>query len=152
MGRRALDLLARREHSRAELIRKLVGAGHDRSETERTVEDLAARGLVSDVRFAEAFIRSQVGRGSGPLRIRRDLEARGVEAAAIEGLLDPDAEEWEERARAARTKRFGMVRPTGRAEAARQARFLAGRGFTRRQVRRAIEGNDPDSEGEGEPE
>ena len=147
--RRALDLLARREHSRAELVRKLVRSGHERPEAERTVEALASQGLVSDARFAEAFIRSHVERGSGPLRIRRDLEARGIEAPAVERLLDPDGEAWESRARAARTKRFGEARPAGAREAARQARFLAGRGFTRRQVRRALEGCEP-AEGERE--
>ena len=137
--RRALGLLARREHSRAELLAKLVRSGHGRAEAERAVEDLADRGLASDARFAEAFIRSRIERGGGPLRIRRDLEARGVESSIVGRLLDPDDEEWETRARGAREKRFGAARPAGRGEAARQARFLLARGFTRRQVRRAIE-------------
>ena len=137
--RRALGLLARREHSRAELLAKLVRSGHGRDEAERAVEDLGNRGLVSDSRFAEAFIRSRVGRGGGPLRIRRDLEARGVEPAIVNRLLEPEGEEWEARARGAREKRFGAALPAERSEAARQARFLLGRGFTRRQVRRAIE-------------
>ena len=137
--RRALGLLARREHSRTELRAKLVRSGHGRAEAERAVEDLANRGLVSDARFAEAFVRSRIERGGGPLRIRRDLEARGVEPSIVGRLLDPDDEEWEARARGAREKRFGAARPAGRSEAARQARFLLGRGFTRGQVRRAIE-------------
>ena len=137
--RRALGLLGRREHSRAELLAKLVRSGHGRAEAERTVEDLAERDLVSDARFAEAFIRSRIERGGGPLRIRRDLEARGVESSIVGRLLDPDDEEWETRARGAREKRFGAAQPAGRSEAARQARFLLARGFTHRQVRRAIE-------------
>ena len=137
--RRALGLLARREHSRAELLAKLVRSGHGRAEAERAVEELADRGLVSDARFAEALIRSRIERGAGPLRIRRDLEARGVEPSIVGRRLDPDGEEWETRARGAREKRFGAALPAGRSEAARQARFLLARGFTRRQVRRAIE-------------
>ena len=136
---RALGLLARREHSRAELLAKLMRSGHGRAEAECAVEDLADRGLVSDTRFAEAFIRSRIERGGGPLRIRRDLEARGVEPSIVERLLDPDDEEWETRARGAREKRFGAALPAERSEAARQARFLLGRGFTRRQVRLVIE-------------
>ena len=137
--RRALGLLARREHSRAELLARLVRAGHERAEAQRTVEDLAGQGLVSDTRFAEAFIRSRIEHGGGPLRIRRDLEVRGVESSIVERLLDPDGEAWEARARGAREKRFGAALPAERNEAARQSRFLLGRGFTRRQVRRAIE-------------
>ena len=137
--RRALDLLARREHSCAELLAKLVRSGHDRAEAERAVGGLAERGLVSDARFAEALVRSRIGRGAGPLRIRRDLEARGVGSSIVGGVLDPDDEEWETRARGVREKRFGAAAPAGRGEAARQARFLLARGFTHRQVRRVIE-------------
>ncbi len=139
--------------------------GWPRPEAERTVSELAAEGLVCDARFAEAFVRVRVERGSGPLRIRRDLEARGVAAEAFEGFLARDGEEeWIARARRAREKRFGAL-PRARAdvdvdagdegaggegregrsggggaaaETRRQARFLAGRGFTRRQVREAL--------------
>ena len=137
--RRALGFLARREHSQAELHAKLRRAGHRREDAQRAVEELAERGLVSDLRFAGAFIRSRVERGSGPLRIRRDLEARGVDASTVDRLVDADDEEWEARARRAREKRFGATAPGERNEAARQTRFLLGRGFTRRQARRAID-------------
>ena len=138
--RRALGLLSRREHSRAELLAKLVRSGHGRTEAERAVEDLRNRGLVSDSRFAEAFIRSRVGRGGGPRFGSGGISRRaGVEPSVVERVLDPDDEEWEARARRAREKRFGAALPAERSEAARQARFLLGRGFTRRQVRRAIE-------------
>lgn len=112
-------------------------AGWPRPEAERTVSELAAEGLVCDARFAEAFVRVRVERGSGPLRIRRDLEARGVAAEAFERFLARDGEEeWIARARRAREKRFGALPPP--AGIPRQARFLAGRGFTRRQVREAL--------------
>lgn len=102
------------------------------------MSELAAEGLVCDARFAEAFVRARVERGSGPLRIRRDLEARGVEAEAVERFLARDGdEEWIARARRVRDKRFGAPPPPP-AETPRQARFLAGRGFTRRQVREAL--------------
>ena len=139
LARRALGLLARREHSRAELVGKLVRAGHGRAEAERVVEDLSARGLVCDARFAEALYRSRVAGGSGPFRIRRDLETRGVEAAVIDRFVDPEDPEWESRARRAREKRFGVAPPGSREEALRQSRFLQGRGFTRRQIHRALE-------------
>ena len=137
--RRALGLLARREHSRAELVAKLVRAGDERADAERVVGELAAQELVSDARFAEVLIRSRIERGSGPLRIRRDLASRGVESSIVERLVEPDDEAWEARARAAREKRFGAALPGARSEAARQARFLLGRGFTHRQARRATE-------------
>ncbi len=136
--RRALGLLARRDHSRAELLTKLARSGHGRAEAERVVEDLEGRGLVSDPRFTETFVRTRTERGNGPLRIRRDLEARGVEGSTIDRLLDPDDEAWQARARGVREKRFGAAPPGERSEAARQARFLLGRGFTPWQVRRAI--------------
>lgn len=101
---------------------------------------LALQGLVDDGRFAAALVRARTERGNGPLRIRRDLEARGVEPAIIESCLAPDDEEWIEAARRACAKRFGEARPEAADEYRRQARFLAGRGYTWRQIRRALEG------------
>ena len=113
--------------------------GFDESEAMNEVAALASQGLVDDERFATALVRVRSERGHGPLRIRRDLEARGVETSVIEGCLASNDEEWIERARRARGKRFGAVEPDAGREYLRQARFLAGRGFSRWQIRRALE-------------
>ena len=66
----ALGLLARREHAARELIIKLVGRGMPESEAEGLVNELVRRGLQSETRFVEEFVRSRIRRGAGPVKIR----------------------------------------------------------------------------------
>ena len=125
---RALKLLARREHSALELKRKLLRNGDDAT-VRGVVEGLAQRGLLSDERFAESFVRSRIERGQGPAKIRAELLARGVTDALIEGALSQAAEFWFERARAALAKRFGAAPPADAEERGRRTRFLSMRGY-----------------------
>ena len=134
----ALGLLARREHSLRELRSKLTLRGHEAATIESVLDELAARDLVSDERFAEAFLRSRLERGQGPLKIRAQLRERGVAPGLIDAALGEAEIDWDRRAAAARSKRFGNSAPADRNEIARQARFLRGRGFSEAQVARAV--------------
>ena len=136
----ALGLLARREHSLRELRTKLKLRGHPAPAIEAVLEELAARGLVSDERFAEAFLRSRLERGQGPLKIRAQLRERGVAPGLIDDALGEAEIDWDSRAAAARSRRFGESPPADRSEMARQARFLRGRGYSEGQVARAVLG------------
>lgn len=134
----AIRLLARREHSRRELARKLAQRGHAREAIEAALDALAAENLQSDARFAEAYVRSRLERGQGPLRIEAELGERGVAPALYRPLLEAAEEAWLERCREAHARRFDGP-PQDRRERARQTRFLAGRGFTAAQIRRTLE-------------
>ena len=93
--RSAMDLLARREHSYAELQRKLRqrGAPSDLAEIEldRLVED----GLLSDERFCEAYIYARSQRGYGPARLREELRQRGVSESLVERSLAEADQDWQ---------------------------------------------------------
>jgi regulatory protein len=138
----AVGLLARREHSRAELAAKLTARGAPREQVEAVVEKLAGRGLQADTRYAESLVNSRSGRGQGPVRIRRDLLDRGVAAEAAEEALAGAGLDWFELARSVRRRRFGDPPPSEWKERARQARFLEYRGFTAEQIRHALEAGD----------
>lgn len=129
-----MDLLARREHSPAELRTRLATRGFEESEIEAALTALAAEGLVDESRFIEAFVASRIRKGQGPIRIRAELQQRGITAQAIESGL-ADAHDWRALAREVRVKRFGSQLPRDFGERARQARFLEYRGFTAEQVR-----------------
>jgi regulatory protein len=140
----AVGLLARREHSRAELARKLEERGVPAELAAETLDSLAARRLQSDARYAEALITSRAGRGQGPVRIRRELAERGVAAAIIDDALDAAGTDWFELARQVRRRRFGAGEPPSEWEArVRQSRFLEYRGFSSDQIRHAL-GHDDD--------
>lgn len=158
--------LAMREHSRSELARKLETklSGHgniaaqaaslpshqQRVLIEAVLDRLEELELLSDVRFAESFVRSRIAKGQGPLKIQGALRERGVKESIVRAQLDLDTEFWLEQAEAARAKRFGPRRdlcaPEGSGESAmrkdlwgRQARFLAQRGFPSSLVYRLLE-------------
>ncbi len=132
LRRRAMDLLARREHSRCELARKL----RDRfPEAEpESVKDVLARlaeeNLQSDGRFAEEYVRMRMRRGFGWLHIRADLQARGVDEDIISDFSRPD-DEWlalAENLAASRLRGQTDLAPGSR-DHQRLFRFLQSRGF-----------------------
>jgi regulatory protein len=134
----AVALLARREHCTQELRSKLGQRGYDATAIDTVLADLARRGLVSDERFATAFVRQRVERGQGPVRIRAELRALGLDAAYTDAALEDADIDWPERAARVRRRRFGTRVPGSFAERAKQARFLQYRGFTAEQVRAAL--------------
>jgi regulatory protein len=136
----ALRMLTAREHSTFELKRKLAARGHGRGAVERVVEGLADRALVSDRRFVEAFVRTRIERGHGPIRIRAMLRERGVDDELIDDAVTQSAAFWLECIERVRRKRFANVehRVLDHGEWTRQARFLSQRGFPSDLIYRAL--------------
>jgi regulatory protein len=135
----ALGLLARREHSKRELIIKLRVRGCPEKIITQVVDQLAAEGMQSDARFAEAFVRSRIERGRGPLRIRAELIERGLEDGLIAEALLQYEDWWRDLALEACNKRYGENTPSvDFDERSRRSMFLQRRGFTADQIRYAI--------------
>jgi regulatory protein len=137
--RTALGLLARREHSRRELTRKLGARGFPDAVVGSVLDDLEQSGALADARFTDTFVRSRVAKGQGPQRIRSELAQRGIGDAAADEVLRGAEVDWLETIRAVRRKRFGFEVPRDYAERAKQARFLQYRGFDSEQIRAALE-------------
>lgn len=136
---RAMNLLARREHSRAELARKL--APHDEADViTALLDDLERENLLSNQRYAETLAHARAGR-HGSLRLKADLREKGVPEGVIQEVM-ADARVGDlESARAVWRKKFGQA-PADAAERARQMRFLASRGFPAEVVRRVVGSQD----------
>lgn len=134
----ALDLLARREHSRRELERKLAARGFADEMIGSTLDALEESGALEAARFTETFIRARAARGQGPARIRAELTERGIDREQAAELLLAAGIDWAEIASTVRGKRFGREPPGDFKERARQARFLEYRGFDRDQIGRAL--------------
>ena len=137
-----MDLLARREHSRDELQRKLTTRGFGVDLVEAVIDDLAAENLQSDERFTEAYVTERSGKGYGPLRIKQVLRSRGIDDHLIDQYLDPNDPEWTRLAEEVSSKRFGSIEPGDRQTYAKAVRFLQQRGFSGEQVRHALRGLD----------
>lgn len=141
----AVALLARREHSRAELARKLsrrLDAGQDPAEVDAVLDELARRGLLSESRFAASLVRTRSPR-VGDARLRQELKTRGVSAEAaaeaFEALRRAEGGSEFERARIVWARRFGVL-PQSTDERARQSRFLLARGFSPELIRKLLRG------------
>lgn len=137
--KQALDLLARREHSRLELRRKLLARSHAEDTADEVLERLQQERLLDEARFAEQFVRSRTGRGQGPAKIRAQLFQRGIGESLIDTALAEAECDWVALAAAARHKRFGTATPGGYRERAQQARFLKSRGFEYGQIQSALD-------------
>jgi len=128
---RAIALLARRDHSRAELSRKLaryLDEPDDADQLASVLDELDRNGLLSDQRFATAVTRSRSNR-FGDARIRHDLRRFGVANDVSVAALATLAGSEVARASEVWSRRFKAL-PASAAEHAKQARFLQSRGFS----------------------
>ncbi len=139
---RALALLARREHSRQELERKLADHAPEPGELESLLDDFERRGWLSERRVIEQVVYAR-RRRFGARRIRQDLLAKGVSEDLIEEKLVELAGGEFEAARDVWRRKFGVM-PKSAAERARQIRFLQGRGFALETIMRLMKGGEDD--------
>ncbi len=133
----ALRYLGRREYARLELQRKLEQRGVPEATAASVVEELTELNLVSDDRFAEAWVRVRVQKGYGPRRIRAELSQRGVPDAVAGAALEAYSDDWYALAAEwAGRKHRGDLDEKARA---RLYRSGTNRGFTHDHVMRAID-------------
>lgn len=93
----ALNLLSRRDHSEAELRRKLSPKGFAAEALDEVMARLKSAGYLDDRRFARIFAESALrnGRGYG-FRLRLELSRRGIADEIIEETLAALGDEYEE--------------------------------------------------------
>ena len=139
---RALRLLSGREHSRAELERKLRPHETEPGELARALDDLEAKCFINEQRVLESVVHRRAAK-MGAARVRQELQAKGLSpdavAQAVADLQGSDVE----RAREVWRKNFGDP-PADAAERGKQMRFLASRGFGGDAIRRVVSGCDDD--------
>lgn len=135
---RALRLLAGREHSRAELQRKLGPHEAVPGELAKALDELEAKGFINEQRVLESVVHRRSAR-LGAARVRQELQAKGLDplavAEAVAGLQGTE----EARASEVWRRKFGQA-PVDAAARAKQMRFLLTRGFSAEVVRRVVRG------------
>ncbi|MEJ5862154.1 recombination regulator RecX [Pseudomonas farsensis] len=142
--RTAMDLLARREHGRVELTRKLRQRGATDELIEPALDRLAEEGLLSEARYLESFIRYRSNAGYGPARIREELGQRGLDRGDVEQALRESGVDWGERLQDVWQRKYAGLRPQDPRSRAQQTRFLAYRGFSMEMIGRLLNGRDLD--------
>jgi regulatory protein len=137
---RAVGYLSRREHSTAELARKLAAFAQSEEEVAEVIAKLTARGMLSDARYA-ASVSHRRGAKFGAARVAQELKAQGVTGDALEQARVQLKESEFERCKEVWQRKFGQAAAT-REEAAKQARFLIQRGFEMGVVMRVVSSRD----------
>ncbi len=137
---RALRLLSQREHSRAELERKLAPHEQTPGELAKALDELQARDFINDGRTIESVVHRRAGK-LGAARVRQELAAKGLSGEAVVQAMGALRETEFSRAQEVWRKKFGHP-PEDAAEKAKQMRFLITRGFAAEVVRRVVQGGD----------
>ena len=117
----ALRALSHRDRSRRELELRLERAGIPAEERDEALDELAAAGLQSDARFAEARARGLAAKNGSDSLIRNDLRRHGIDREEIAEILEGLEGEAERAARIFERRGGGD----------RALRYLAGKGFSR---------------------
>lgn len=139
---RALRLLARREHSRAELRARLSPHAEDKDALESLLTALEREGLLSDRRFAEELAHAR-RRRYGSRRIGHELRQKGVAEELADEMVARLRTDEVQAAREVWRKKFRRL-PADAKERAKQMRFLQSRGFDLDVIRRVLKGDDAD--------
>jgi regulatory protein len=135
---RALRLLSAREHSRAELERKLAKFEEEPGTLKRALDELQAKGFISDQRVIESVLHRRTAK-LGAARIKHELQGKGLDGQAVSQAMAQLQLSEHERALSVWQKKFGST-PTTTLEAARQIRFLSARGFGAEVIRKIVKG------------
>ncbi|HRF63151.1 MAG TPA: regulatory protein RecX [Candidatus Competibacter sp.] len=136
---KALELLARREHSRLELRQKLLQRGYPPEQIEPVLDQLMAEQLLDESRYAELYACARADKGYGPLRIARELRERGVPEDLVAAALTSLEDDWLPKLRELHRKRFKSCLPADAAGRMQQTRVLRQHGFTLDQIKHLFE-------------
>lgn len=139
---RALRLLSGREYSRSELERKLASFEEEPGTLRSALDDLQAKGFISEARVIESVIHRRSGK-LGLMRIRQELQGKGLDPEAVANALSHLKPSERERAQEVWRKKFGAA-PSDAQDAAKQMRFLASRGFGGDVIRQVVKGASDD--------
>ncbi len=133
-----MRLLVYREHSRAELRRKLQTRFPDSPEIEQVLDALEQCNYLSDERFVAEYLQSRVRKGYGPLRIKAELQERGIAKDMIAQYLSEYDDQWYQLMQAAASGKLGGAAKLEQKNHQKIARFLEYRGFPTAMIRRYL--------------
>ncbi len=135
---RALRLLSAREHSRAELERRLAQFEEEPGALAKTLDELQVKGFINEQRVVESVLNRRSAK-LGTARIRQELQGKGLAPEAVLDAVEQLRATEVDRASEVWRKKFGEP-ATDAAERGKQMRFLASRGFGGDAIRKVVSG------------
>ncbi len=135
---KAIQLLSRREYSRGELTQQL-GRMAEGLSIESVLGSLEEEGYLSDQRFTESFIRMRIGQGHGLIRIRFDLQRKGIANDLMQTVFEDMDIDWYELAVEQYRRKYSQPFSAGDyKEHSKRMRFLSQRGFSMGEIQHAV--------------
>ena len=135
---KALQMLARREHTRHEMAVKLSSRTPSQSLVDTVLQRLEDEQMLSDARATELYIRQRVDKGYGECKVRAELFQKGVERSCVDRCLADAGVDWQWVARRAFEKKFSGVASGDQKLLMKQQRFLAARGFSAELINKVL--------------
>lgn len=130
-----LRLLARREHSRRELLDKLALRGFNRAEAEPVIAEMAEQNWQNDARYTECYVRQRIASGYGPVRIRYELQQRGIDDADLDAHAEAQGG-WQNLLMDVYCGKYDEQKSLAQNEWLKRSRFLQQRGFGGEMIKR----------------
>lgn len=135
----AIGFLSRREYTSKELLGRLSKKFSDPDEIEKQIQKLAEEGLQCDRRFACVFLRSQISKFRGPIRVRSEMKMRGLSDDCIEYAFNEEQTEWMELLFTLNERKYCSTPFADLNEKAKRARFFQYRGFSIDQINEVLD-------------
>ena len=126
---KSLDLLSRREHSRKELMDKLLLRFDSNELVQTTLDKLESNNLINELRFAEAYVRNRKRKGFGSKKISYELLSKGINESIIDEVLS-NTDDWKELAKKEFNKKYKDGPSDDFKIRSKQKNFLLNRGFS----------------------
>lgn len=131
----AVNYLARRDHTRAELSAKLKKKGFEKPTVASALDRCEILCYLDDEKTAYGIYRHLFSSGYGPHRIRMTMKQKGVDAGLIEKIIEEKYDkkkELESARRMLNKKQSGLAREKNLRKRREKAwRYLYNRGFTK---------------------
>jgi len=133
----ALKLLGLRNHSIAELERKLLSKNCPENGTAEVLEKLKERGVLDDRAFSEEFIRGRLKRRpAGSMKLKAELRKKGVADDVIDEVIK-SYDGMQGAVLAAEKKMTALLRFTPSVRKKKLEIFLRNRGFGWQEIQQA---------------
>lgn len=126
----SLRLLTRRDHSRKEILDKLVIKGYDRNQVLAVIDELTRQSWLDDSRYAESYARVRSHKGFGPVRIAYELKQQGIDPDTVDKIIRAATDDWMSLLVQVYTKKYPEKVVLDSNERANRIRFLQQRGFS----------------------
>lgn len=135
-------LLAKREHSVAEIQQKLGQQELNNEDVNAVLAQFIAKDIQSDARFTFHFVRNCMAKGQGLSRIKQALYPHDIHEAMLSEALAELQPDWYELAYEVKCKKYSAMRETDWTLKQKQMRFLQYRGFSQDEINYAINHED----------